>query len=451
MAAGETGASWRRDAVAGLGTALTLSYVLLAVPTFLARAGMDFAGAYAACGIAMVLGTALMGFLRLPIAAAPSVPLVVWLVMLPVISHGLDWRALLAVGAAASAVLLFGLFTLGRLHRTRFGARRFRRELVHSVVPPCIERGLAGGVGLMLIFTALSEGRLLMPAPAGLLQIGDLHDPVAAFGLVGVLLVLALMAARVRLAVFYAMLIVAVLSFVEGFWIVPSAPFFEPEGLDKTAFQLFCVPSMDGILWGEAAATGFVLLLYLALDGWGSLIVLAQMRAPHGETSPSDAAALHGRKTLAVFGALGIVASALGTVPVVAAPESAVGQSLGGSRRMSWFTALFLTGLLFLAPTARELASFPALFVPALVGAGILLLQRVQRVFSGDFAERAAAGAIFLLAPLTKSLALSIGTAFFLFVFLKCMAGRMAEVRLPARVLAVCFLLYWYFGYWPTF
>ena len=423
MNAGEKGVPWRRDVLAGLGTALTLSYVLLLVPTLLFRAGMDFAGAYAACVLTAIFGTALMGWLRLPLAAAPSAPLALWLVMVPVISRGLDWRALLAAGAAASALLLAGLFALARLGAGS-GLRAF--------VPPAIARGLAGGVGLMLIFAGLGEGRLLVPAPAGLLQVGDLHDPVAAFGLVGAILVLALLAARVRLAVFLAMLAVAALSFLEGFWVVPTAPFFEPAGLDRTALQLLYAPPMDGVLWGEAAEVTLVLLLFLVLDGWGALLVLA----PEANA----------RRALAALGALGIFASAAGTLPVTAAPESAVGQSLGGSRRMGCFTALFLLPLLFLAPTAREIVSFPALFVPALVGGGILLLVRARGAFSGDFAEQAAAGALFLLAPLTKSLALSIGAAYVLFVLLKCMAGRMAEVPLGARLLAAIFLLFWYWS-----
>lgn len=430
MKAGGGLAPWRRDMLAGFCTALMLSTVLIFVPTLLARAGMDFAGAYAACTISAIVGSALMGYLRLPLAAAPSAALALWLVMIPVISHGLDWRTLLAAGTAASAAFLVLLFAL-----TRPRAQRLR-----FTVPPCIAKGLAGGVGLMLIFAALGEGRLLIHAPAGLLQVGDLHDPVAGFSLVGAILVLALLAARVRLAVFFAMASVAGLSFLEGFWIVPDAPFFEPAGLDRTALQFFYAPPMDGVLWSEAIGTALVLLLFLALDGCGALAVLAQ-GAPQGEKC----------RALAALGTVSVFAGALGSLPLTAAPESAVGQSLGGSRRMGYWAAVFLVPLLFLAPTVREMASFPALFVPALVGAGLLLLRRASGAFSGDFAEQAAAGLLFLLVPLTKSLALAIGTAWFMLVFLKCMAGRAAEVSLPARILAAIFLLYWYLALWSTF
>ena len=66
---------------------------------------------------------------------------------------------------------------------------------MYGVTPDIVTlaKGLAGGVGLMLIFAALGEGRLLIHAPAGLLQVGDLHDPVAGFSLVGAILVLGLM------------------------------------------------------------------------------------------------------------------------------------------------------------------------------------------------------------------------------------------------------------------
>ena len=95
-----------------------------------------------------------------------------------------------------------------------------------------------------------------------------------------------------------------------------------------------------------------------------------------------------------------------------------------------------------------SLASFAAVMVPVLVGAGLVLLQRMEAVFQGDFAEQAAAGLLFLLLPLTQDIAAGLGASVVAYACLKQLSGRGEDVSRPLRVLAVFFALYFFFGFW---
>ena len=112
------------------------------------------------------------------------------------------------------------------------------RGCLAEAVPGHLQELLPAAVGLMLIFLGLMQGRLLVGAPIGMVMPGNLADPVAFYALTGIVLTLALLVWKKPFAIPLGMLLTAVFSLAEGFWVLPAAPFLLPEGLDKVALQL---------------------------------------------------------------------------------------------------------------------------------------------------------------------------------------------------------------------
>ena len=70
----------------------------------------------------------------------------------------------------------------------------------------------------------------------------------------------------------------------------------------------------------------------------------------------------------------------------------------------------------------------------------------MKPVFSGGIADKVAAGLLFLILPLTQDVAAGLGAACIAYVSLTlCRAGTSAACL---RVLAVAFLLYFFYGFW---
>lgn len=125
-------------------------------------------------------------------------------------------------------------------------------------------------MGLLLIFQGAYQGHLLLQSPTGLLQLGSLSDPVAYLSLTGLIAMLALMAVKNRLAVFGGVFVTGLLAFIGGFWVLPDAPFFLPEGLDKTGFQLIFMNGWENIRVCDYFNLTIFLLLYLVFAGWAA-------------------------------------------------------------------------------------------------------------------------------------------------------------------------------------
>ena len=258
-----------QEMLPGFLAALSLSASLLLVPTLLTQVGAPFMGIYTASMLMAIAGTLAFGRLGLPVAAAPGAALTSWLVAVVMLAHGVSWQMVLFMGAVVSLVMT------ATLAFTVFSKRPGRLAGLVQLFPPCIADGLQGAVGLLLLVQGLYQGHLLMGSPTGPVQLGNMADPVAYISLVGIIAMLSLMAVGARWAVLGGVLTSAVLAFAGGFWVLPDAPFFLPEGLDRTGLQLIFMNGWENVKVCDYADLSLVLTLFLILSGWGGLKALA--------------------------------------------------------------------------------------------------------------------------------------------------------------------------------
>ena len=333
---------------------------LVLTASLLARAGMPFTAAYP-CGIvACVIGTLMASRGGRTLIAFPSPSITAWLVYEEIIARGIAWQELLGIAAVVS-------FSGALLTRTKYAAA------LQASLPPIIRTGLIFGLGLTMLITAALYARILLPSPWALTMGGSLSDPLTYYTLIGVLLVLLLHAMRVRFALPLGMGIVTALTWAEGFWEIPAAPFLQPDIL-TTAFVLTAPDAGDFL---SAAALGLTLLFTLAVE---STVVLS------ARTDAEDLRTEQG--TLSRLFAVSGFSALIGSLPLSIAPISAVlpahegAPYLCGIPPTAWIFSLFLFLLLPCAPLLQAVSEFPAAPAVALAVLGLMLLLRALAVLS---------------------------------------------------------------------
>lgn len=333
---------------------------LVLTASLLARTGMPFTAAYP-CGIvACVIGTLMASRGGRTLIAFPSPSITAWLVYEEIIARGIAWQELLGIAAVVS---LSGAL----LTRTKYAAA------LQASLPPIIRTGLIFGLGLTMLITAALYARILLPSPWALTMGGTLSDPLTYYTLIGVLLVLLLHAMRVRFALPLGMGIVTALTWAEGFWEIPAAPFLQPDIL-TTAFVLTAPDAGDFL---SAAALGLTLLFTLAVES--TVVLSARTDAEDLRTEQGTLSRLF---AVSGFGAL------IGSLPLSIAPISAVlpahegAPYLCGIPPTAWIFSLFLFLLLPCAPLLQAVSEFPAAPAVALAVLGLMLLLRALAVLS---------------------------------------------------------------------
>ena len=340
-----------------LGNALILVSVaaltLVLTASLLARTGMPFTAAYTAGIIAAIIGTLAVSHGGRTYLALPSPAITAWLVYEEIIARGLSWQEMLGMVAVTSC-------TGALLTRTQ------NVGILTRVIPPIIRTGLILSLGLCMLTAAALYAHILLPSPWALTMGGTLSDPLTYFTLTGTLLVLVLCMRGVRFALPLGMALIGVLTWAEGFWEIPAAPFLTP---DLGAACALMLPTSEPL---AAMALGLTLLLALMLE---SMTVLTAAR--HADTYAHPLARL-----FAVSGCM----SLLGAFPLTIAPLSAAlpeepeEHRTAGIPLTACLTALLLLLLLPCAVLMQALADFPAMPAIALGSLGLLLLVRALQM-----------------------------------------------------------------------
>ena len=322
--------------------------VLTATAALLTRAGMPFAGAYTGGVLAAAVGTLIVSRNGATRILLPSPAITAWLVYEEIIARGIAWQDALIVSAVTA---LIGVL----LMRTVFMGRMI------DGLPPVIRTGLLLSLALGILTQAAQAARILLPSPWALTMGGMLSDPLTYFTLVGILLVLLLYVQQKTTALPVGIGIILLLTWGEGFWEIPAAPFLQP------AFVL-PMETMVGTL-DIPAAIGLGITLLIALTVESTAVLAADVRCVRTADSVLT-------RVFAVSG----IASLIGAAPLIIAPISAAlpaaeERRIGGIPSTAMWVALLLLLLLPCAPLLAALAEFPAAPALALTVLGLMLLR----------------------------------------------------------------------------
>ena len=425
------GTNVKTELLAGLTTFLTMAYILAVNPLILGDAGMPANSVFLATAIAAALASIIMGLLaNYPIALAPGMGVNAFFTYTVVFGFGFTWQAALA--AVFISGILFLIVSVTGI-----------RKLVINAIPRQLKLAIGAGIGFFIAFIGLKNAGFIVANEATFVSLGNLKDPVVLLAVFGILVTVALIAKKVKAAVFYGLVITAVvgialgLAGIEG---MPAAPAFTDfANLD------FSMPTLGAFISGfdELFANPkwlVVIFSFLFVDFFdtaGTLVAVANrtnLVNEEGELENVERALL--------ADAIGTVAgAALGTSTVTSYIESTAGVEVGGRTGLTSVT----TGVLFLLSVVLMpllVSVNSTVTAPALIVVGILMAQQLGGIEWDDFISASSGFVAIITMILTYSISDGIAFGFITYAIAMLAAGRGKEVKPAIWALLLVFIAY---------
>ncbi|MDO4544913.1 MAG: NCS2 family permease [Bacillota bacterium] len=411
--------SVKQEAIAGMTTFMTMSYILVVVPQTLAKTGMDYAGLFTAVTIATIIGTLVGGLCsNLPIALAPGLGLSAYFTYSVVISMGVPWQT--ALTAVFVEGIIFIILTLTNV-----------REAIVNAIPQPLRYAISAGVGMFIAFIGLSNVGIVVQSDSTPLALGNLVSVEAAITVAGVFIVGILLVKNKNYAMLAGIAVCTALALIFGVCALPDRIVALPASIGEIAFQF----SFEGIGIGNFIGILFTFLFVDMFDTLGTLMGVAEK----GNMVEKDGT-IRGIKGALMGDAIGTTAGALlGVSTVGAYVESASGIAAGGRTALtSVFTALGFGLAIFLGPIFMMVPSVAT--SPVLIVVGVMMAQPVTKIDFRDYTIAIPCFLAMVMMPLSYSIAEGISFGCISYAVLKLLTGRGKECSITLYILAAAFL-----------
>src|SRR5215218_1432060 len=168
--------SVRTEAIAGITTFFTMSYIVIVNPTILSTpgTGMAFSGVLTATVLVCFTMTLLMGvYAKLPFAVAPGMGINAFFTFTIILTQKVWWQV--ALGIIFWAGVLFLLISITPV-----------RETIAKAIPSELRIGTAAGIGIFLTFIGFRNAGLITSDPVTFVKLGKLDETtvIAVLGMV---------------------------------------------------------------------------------------------------------------------------------------------------------------------------------------------------------------------------------------------------------------------------
>jgi adenine/guanine/hypoxanthine permease len=383
------GTTVRTEVLAGLTTFVTMAYIVVVNPAILGAAGMPIAAVAVATCLASGLGSILMGLLsNYPLALAPGMGLNAYFTYTVVKGMGLPWQT--ALGCVFVSGVAFLVLTLAGV-----------RQLIVSAVPRPLFAAVAGGIGLFIAFIGLADAGIVIPTAGTMVKLGSLTAPTAALAMLGLLVIAALQARRVRGAILLGILLTAAIAWLSGLsHFSPGA--YSLSDLSAAAFKLDVRQALNfkGGIGLSLIEIVFVFLFVDMFDNIGTLVAVTKRAG----LIAADGSIPRLNRILLSDSVAMLLGAVVGTSPVTSYIESAAGVAVGGRTGLtSVVVGILFLATLFFAPLVQAIPT--AATAPALILVGALMMGALAEIDWSDPAEAIPAFLTVLIIPLTYSIA----------------------------------------------
>lgn len=418
----KNGSNTKREIVAGLTTFMTMAYILIVNPSILAAAGMDQGAVFTATALSAFVATMLTGlYAKLPFAQAPGMGLNAFFAYTVVVGMGYSYQ--FALTAVFLEGIIFILLTLCNV-----------REAIVDSIPECIKKGISVGIGLLIALIGLEgAGIVVHPADGGtILALGNITKGAGLLAIIGLLITGILLAKNVRGALFFGMMITAIIGIPFGITPMPTGFMSAP-------------PSISGVLfdfeWHNIFSVDMVIVLFTLLfmdlfDTIGTLVGVAtkaKMLDENGKV-PNIKKALLSDAIGTTFGAC------VGTSTVSTFVESASGVAEGGRTGLTAVTTAVMFGLsLLFAPIFASIT--PAVTASALILVGLFMIEPIRSINLEDYTESIPAFLTMIMMPFSYSISDGIIFGVISYIILKLFTGKVKEISITTVIIGVIFLL----------
>ena len=435
----ENGTDYKTEIFAGITTFLAMAYILGVNPSMLVEGGMPATAVFFSTAIASGIACIIMGLVaKFPVGLAPGMGLNALFTYTIILEMGSSWEAALAAVFISSIIFL--IITVSGL-----------REAILNVIPIDLKLGIGAGIGFFLAFLGFKGAGIVVSDSSTLVAMGNLLAPSTILALIGMLITLVFHIKKMPAAVFFGMLITAVLGVIFSFLgfgtgnpLMPSIPAqVISVNFDMSLFggflrgfgQLFSnIPNLFMMV--------FSLLFVTFFDTTGTLMSLGRQCGFIDEEG--QAVGIENAFLSDAVG--GIVGSICGTSTVTAFVESATGIGMGAKTGL----AAIVTGILFLlsvfiAPLILSLFT-PSVTAAALVIVGFLMMAQLDDVHWGNQVIAASVFMTIIMMILSYSISLGIAWGFLAYFVGSIAEGRYKEIGWEMYVLVIVFLVYLFFG-----
>ena len=435
----ENGTDYKTEIIAGITTFLAMAYILGVNPSMLVEGGMPATAVFFSTAIASGIACIIMGLVaKFPVGLAPGMGLNALFTYTIILEMGSSWEAALAAVFISSIVFL--IITVSGL-----------REAILNVIPIDLKFGIGAGIGFFLAFLGFKGAGIVVSDSSTLVAMGNLLAPSTILALIGMLITLVFHIKKMPAAVFFGMVITAVLGVIFSFLgfgtgnpLMPSIPAQVISfNFDMSLFggflrgfgQLFSnIPNLFMMV--------FSLLFVTFFDTTGTLMSLGRQCGFIDE----EGHAVGIEKAFLSDAVGGIVGSICGTSTVTAFVESATGIGMGAKTGL----AAIVTGILFLlsvfiAPLILSLFT-PSVTAAALVIVGFMMMAQLDDVHWDNQVIAASVFMTIIMMILSYSISLGIAWGFLAYFVGSLAEGRYKEIGWEMYVLVIVFVVYLFFG-----
>jgi AGZA family xanthine/uracil permease-like MFS transporter len=420
----ERGTTPRIEALAGVATFLTMSYILFVNPAILSAAGMDFKAVAVATAIAAAVCTAAMALAtNLPFALAPGLGINAVVAFDIVLGRKVEWPVAMSIivieGLIALVLVLIGL-----------------RTAIMRAVPLPLKLAIGVGIGLFITLVGLREGGIVVNNPATGIGLGELTTGPPLIALGGILVAVVLVARGVRGAVILGVLAATVLGLISGVLDGPSGVADVPGSHDFSTIG----DGLDPSNLGDALTVALIPVIFALFmtdffDTVGTAVAVGRSGGLLDDSGNLPAAG----PLLLVDSASASFGGAMGSSSVTTYVESGAGVAEGGRTGLTSLVVagLFALAILFvpvIALVGQDVQVGESTFIhpaiaPALVMVGFLMLRIVADIDWSLPENSVPAFLIIAGIPLTFSIAAGIGLGVIGYAVVMVALGRAREVH----------------------
>ncbi|HKU73061.1 MAG TPA: NCS2 family permease [Pyrinomonadaceae bacterium] len=408
--------SLRTEAIAGITTFFTMSYIVVVNPTILSTpgTGMAFSGVLTATVLICFVMTLMMGvYAKLPFAVAPGMGINAFFTFTIILTQGVWWQT--ALGIVFWAGVLFLIISVTPI-----------REIIAKAIPAELRIATATGIGVFITFIGLKNAGFITSDPVTYVKLGTLGLQTV-LAIIGLVVTVLLLIRRSAMAYLAGMFVVTVIAWAAGQIKAPpsfvSPPDFQTVFLKLDilgALKLSLLPAIVGILFTD---------LFDSISTFIGVAHAADMLDENG--NPRNLRQGLIVDSFATFGA-GLAGTSSGTAYI----ESIAGIDSGGRTGMtSVFTALCFLPCFFLAPLAGMVPVYAT--APVLILVGAAMFKSVSHIDFRKIEEGLPAFLTIILIPLTFSITQGILWGFISHVGLYLVVGRRKEIHPVMYVLAL--------------
>lgn len=418
----EHGTNVKTELTAGFTTFLTMMYIVPVNAIIMSKTGMPMDALITATALITIFATVLNGvWANTPIAMSVGMGLNAYFTFGLVLGMKIPWQTALGIVFISGILFLVLSFT------------KFRIWIMQSV-PKDLRRAISAGIGAFIAFIGLKEMGMVVDNPAVLVGLGDFGDSNVLLGVLGLVLVFAFFAWKIKGAFILAVLVGSIVAWVTGLSPYPTEFVSMPASISPIVFELDIKSALTLSLFP-------VIITFLITDMFDSLGTLAGVGYRAG-IFKQDGIEL--QKTLEADAGATVAGSLLGVSTTTSFIESASGVEEGGRTGLtSVFTGLFFVLTLFMLPLFKAIP--PNAIYPVLVMVGVLMFSELANVDFSDVATSSATFLIVMMMPLTYSITNGLAFGFIAYLLIKVLKKDFESINIGVVSLAVISLLVFLF------